>query len=504
MNIQFTINDFISFVRFSKASCRKINSKLHLICFFFCFLFCISNLMQAQPTLAFKEISNSVSSPVAITNAADGTGRLFIAEGSGKIKIYKNGSILSQPFLDISLSYPDQIISAIAFHPKYKKNRLFFVYSYNATQTTITLRSFMASVQNPDSAVLSSAKTLFSKTSPSSQPHHVMGDMHFGKDGYLYLSLGDGSPISGLNNQAQNGQLLFGKMLRIDVNETNPPYYKIPVDNPFVNDPNVLDEIWSIGLRNAWRWSFDRKTGDLWIGDVGKESWEEVDFMPAGQSKGKNFGWNCYEGNADFDTAGCGAKSNYVFPIFTYADDILTEHAVIGGYVYRGLSFPKLKGYYVCVDYASLEAWKIKPNGIGGWQIAKQANIPKGIAGFGEGEDAELYAISYDSNKVYQVQTFPVLSADDAIAQNANVSVHENAKTNIYPTLVTGNTITIELKDTYSFVRLVDMNGHELLRKSLTDEYGSITLNLPKLQSGMYIIQLTGKQSLQQKIYVTQ
>ncbi len=230
---------------------------------FICCLACFPSLLQAQaPVLFFKEISKDVVSPVAITSAGDGTGRLFIGEAGGAIQIYKNGSILAKPFLNIAAGFPDQIISAIAFHPAYSKNRKFFVYTYDVLHTTITIRSFLASNKNPDSAILSSGKVVYTKTSTSPKSNHTMGDIHFGNDGFLYISVGDGSPINGLNNLAQNGQSVFGKMLRIDINNPNPPYYKIPADNPFVADSTVLDEIWSIGLRNAWRWSFDRKKGD--------------------------------------------------------------------------------------------------------------------------------------------------------------------------------------------------------------------------------------------------
>ncbi|CAN5459391.1 hypothetical protein BH10BAC2_BH10BAC2_25760 [soil metagenome] len=464
----------------------------------------MANLVQAQvPTLFFREISKDVLSPVAITNAGDGTGRLFIAEAGGTIKIYKNGSVLAKPFLNIAGSFPDQIISGIAFHPKYAKNRKFFVYTYNVLNTTITLRSYTASTSNPDSAVLNSGKILFTKTSPSPGSHHVMGDLHFDKDGYLYISVGDGSPINGTNNQAQDGQLFFGKMLRIDVNEPNPPYYKIPPDNPFVNDPNVLDEIWSISMRNAWRWSFDRKTSDLWLADVGKDTWEEVNFMASGQNKGVNFGWSCYQGNAEFNTTGCSAKSNYTFPIFTYAHESLGENSVIGGFVYRGIAFPQLKGYYVCADYNSGEAWKIKANASGGWKIKKQANVPKSIAGFGEGEDGELYAIAFDSSKIYQVQTTASFAIDDGIATEINMTGAKALKSTIFPTLINNSSIIIDLKETHKFARLIDMGGRELMRRTLPTESGRITLQLPKLQPGMYIIQLVGKYNLQQKIYVT-
>ncbi|HRI21177.1 MAG TPA: PQQ-dependent sugar dehydrogenase, partial [Panacibacter sp.] len=400
------------------SSPQKMNKPVLLPSFFlagfiFCCIFCFNDLAKAQPTLSFQPIIQNLSSPVAVTNAGDGSGRLFIVEAGGLIKIYKNGSVLAKPFLDLS-ALPPQTLTVIAFHPKYKKNRLFYVFSCTVLGT-ITLSVYNTSKENPDSAIANSGKVLFSRTSPSQNVTHSEGDMHFGKDGYLYISVGDGDRERGVNNQSQNGQLFFGKILRLNVNESNPPYYSIPPDNPFVNDPNVLDEIWAMGLRNAWRWSFDRKTGDMWIGDVGQDMFEEINFRTASQSAGANYGWRCYEGNADFNTTGCAAKSSYVFPVFTYGHNDTTGNSVIGGFVYRGTVFPKLKGYYICVDYDSGEAWKIKSNGLGGWISTKQPNVPKNIVGFGEGEDAELYAVSYDSILYHVGTTGPIAPLNENI-----------------------------------------------------------------------------------------
>ena len=466
MYTKLTNREWLSFAQYFKVAAKiKLCFSLSFYgfgCLFICCLFCLPCLVQAQsPVLLFKEISNNVVSPVAITNAGDGTGRLFIAEAGGTIKIYKNGSILAKPFLNIASSFPDQIISSIAFHPLYTNNRKFFVYTYNVLHTTITIRSFIASSKNPDSAVLSSGKVIFTKTSTSPKPNHTMGDLHFGQDGFLYISVGDGSPINGLNNLAQNGQSVFGKMLRININEPNPPYYKIPADNPFIGDSTVLDEIWSIGMRNAWRWSFDRKTGNMWLADVGKDSVEEVNFTESGKSKGVNFGWSCYEGNVPFNTTGCKPKSNYIFPIFTYPHDSIGENSVIGGFVYRGLLFPELKGYYVCVDYNAGTAWKIKPNANGGWKINKQVNIPKGIAGFGEGDDGELYAISYDSSKIYQVQT------TTAFALNKSGEINVSATTMLKPAthpIAANNRSVIDIKESGRFTRLIDLGNRKLIR----------------------------------------
>ena len=185
-------------------------------------------------------------------------------------------------------------------------------------------------------------------------------------------------------------------MIRIDVNNfSTPPYYIIPPDNPYVNNPNVDDHIWALGLRNPWRWSFDRSTNDMWIADVGQGSREEIDFRVAGTSGGINYGWRCYEGNSPYNTNGCSPPANYVFPIFDYPHNMSTGgFSVTGGFVYRGSQYPALQGYYICADYVSGNAWLINPNGGGGWTTRMQTGLPGSIVSFGEAEDGTLYSVS--------------------------------------------------------------------------------------------------------------
>lgn len=388
-------------------------------------LFCCSTLSmlnsaKAQPTLFFNPLIQNLTAPVEVRNAGDSSGRLFIVEKGGKVKIYKNGSLLSKPFLDISnlvKTGTNDGLYTIAFAPNYKINRTFFVY-YIAKNTIATVARYQTSKTNPDSAIASSGVTLLAVPGKNTGGAHT-GDMHFGSDNYLYLTFNDGSFYSSTTAYAQDGQSLLGKMLRINVlNVNTAPYYTIPPDNPFVNDANVLDEIWALGLRNGWRWSFDRSTGDLWIGDVGGDNWEEVNYRTPAQSAGSNYGWPCYEGNDTFHTAGCGSIGNYVFPIVKYQHISATSAEVItGGYVYRGTAFPLLSGYYVCADYTTGTAFEIKANGSGVWKVKMQKNVPVGIVGFGEGEDGELYAASLSDGKVYHVQTTaPVVATSKNIA----------------------------------------------------------------------------------------
>ncbi len=489
---------------------KSITKRISLPALFYllCFSFGFTNYAKAQPHLTFAPFIQNLTQPLLITNAGDGSGRLFIVEQGGKIKIYKNGGLLSKPFLDLSSIIPhtggDGVYSLV-FAPNYKTNRTFFVYFYSLDGST-KLARFQTSKTNPDSAIGNSGVTLISLPGAGTGGVHV-GDMHFGKDGYLYVSFNDGSIYANTTKFAQDGQVLLGKILRLNVTNVNtPPYYTIPPDNPFVNDPNVRDEIWALGLRNAWRWSFDKRTGNMWIADVGGDKWEEIDIKtPAAQKTGLNFGWPCYEANSIFDTTGCKTINNYTFPAFAYPHVSDTSGEVItGGYIYNGSAYPALKGYYVCADYEKGYAWVIKANNAGVvLNSNKQTGFPLGLVGFGEGEDGELYVASLSDGTVYRVQATATPASIAAETIPLNITSQGNLKSYVYPTLVSNSIINIELKEPCKFVRLLDIAGNELMRKILDNQLGRITLNLPRLEAGMYILQLVGAGTLQQKIYVS-
>ncbi len=379
-----------------------------LISFFlygFVFIICLINTAKAQPQLYFKPFIQHLTNPVEIRNSGDGTGRLFIIQQGGKIIIYKNGTLLPKPFIDFSNVLKKTIfqgIWSIAFSPGFKTDNTFFLLFTNKTGTK--LMRYQVSKTNPDSVILSTASLLFSiPKKGTGGPHY--GDMHFGKDGYLYVTLSDGSNPKKATNLGQDAKALSGKMLRLNVTDINSsPYYSIPKDNPFINRPGERGEIWNFGFRNAWRWSFDRQTGDLWIPDVGSDKWEEVNFRKPAESAASNFGFPCYEANDTFNTAGCSGRNKYVFPIFAYPhDSSFGGQTIIGGYVYRGAAYPSLKGYYICSDFGSGNLWKIKPNGSGGWAISLQKNIPAAIVGYGESEQGELFAVSLNGT-IYKIE----------------------------------------------------------------------------------------------------
>jgi glucose/arabinose dehydrogenase len=366
---------------------------------------------QTPPVLNFTPvISSGLNSPLDIVNAGDGSNRLFIVEKGGTVKILSGGMLLPGNFLDI----PDSLsaggergLLSLVFHPDYKNNRYFFIY-YTNIAGDITIARFQTQAGNPDAADESTGVVLLKIPKPFS--NHNGGKLNFGPDGKLYFATGDGGSGGDPNNFAQNGNSLLGKMLRLDVdNFLTPPYYSIPPDNPYVTDPLVRDEIYAIGLRNPWRWSFDRMNNDVWIADVGQGAWEEINSKTFASSGGINYGWRCYEGNAAYNTAGCLPPVNYISPIFNYPHNFATGgFSVTGGYVYRGTEFPAMVGYYICSDYVSANTWLIKTDGMGGWNISQQAGLPGSIAGFGEDENAALYAVGLNG-VVYKITTNSVL-----------------------------------------------------------------------------------------------
>jgi glucose/arabinose dehydrogenase len=348
----------------------------------------------AQPTVIFREYMNGFSQPLDVVNAGDGSNRLFIVQKGGLIRILRDSAIESTPFINLADSIissgGEQGLLSLAFHPLYETNRMFFVY-YTNTSGAITIARFRTKVDNPDLADDTSGKILLNI--PKGATNHNGGDLNFGGDGYLYFATGDGGGSGDPNNNAQNGNSLLGKVLRLDVDSIETaPYYTIPATNPYVSDPNVRDEIWALGLRNPWRWSFDRANNDMWIADVGQGEWEEVNYRPAAATGGINYGWRCYEGTHEFNTTGCLPQNNYISPIHEYPHDTTGGVSVTGGFVYRGPDFPALTGYYLMSDFGSGHLWKIAPNGLGGWNVTRQPNTLGSVVSYGEAENGALYA----------------------------------------------------------------------------------------------------------------
>jgi len=363
----------------------------------------LSISIYAQPELELDLLAEGLQQPADITNAGDE--RLFIVERPGYIRILDgSGSLLPVPFLDIdgrvSPANGERGLLGLAFHPDYAQNGYFYVnYTRNNGDTRIS--RFSVSANDPNTADPNSELVLLDIPQPYS--NHNAGDLYFGPDGYLYIAMGDGGSGGDPQNFSQNRQSLLGKIIRIDVDNGAP--YRIPADNPFVDDDSTLDEIWAIGLRNPWRFSFDRLTGDLWIGDVGQNEWEEINYVPAGSGSGLNYGWRCYEGFEAFNLSGCAAESNYTFPVHTYRTGSSDGCSVTGGFVYRGGEYPGLYGKYVYTDFCSGRFWILEPTGPDSWRNTEVLNDVGGeYATFGQDAEGELYVGALTSGRVYRLR----------------------------------------------------------------------------------------------------
>jgi len=342
--------------------------------------------------------ASGITNPVTIANSGDS--RLFIVSRSGTIHIIDSAANVNPtPFLDISdriISGGEQGLLGLAFHPLYPDSNYLYV-NYIGVGDSSHISRFSADNSNPDVALENSEKVILSIEQPYT--NHNGGDLSFGPDGYLYIGWGDGGSGGDPGNRSQNPELLLGKMLRIDVDHGDP--YAIPPGNPFVGDPSTLDEIWALGLRNPWRYSFDRLTGDLWIADVGQNNYEEINFQPASDPGGLNYGWRCYEGNDIYNSSGCGPSSLYTFPVHVYSHSF--GCSVTGGYVYRGSIFPGMYGRYFFADYCTDRIWTIKSE-MGSWVVEDFGQFSNNnFTTFGENSGGELFVAGYGSDIIYRV-----------------------------------------------------------------------------------------------------
>jgi glucose/arabinose dehydrogenase len=370
-------------------------SKSLLLCMIFLL---ISPGVWAAPIIGVQPIVTGLANPVAITHAGDGSGRLFITLKGGKVIIYDGTRVLSEPFIDLSSlvsTNSERGLLSVAFHPSYESNGFFFVNYTNTEGDTVIARYTVSGDANV--ADQNSALVLLKITQPFQ--NHNGGQLQFGPDGYLYIGMGDGGSGGDPQNNAQNPGMLLGKMLRIDVDGGVP--YAIPASNPFVDNPEALDEIWAFGLRNPWRFSFDRQTGDLFIGDVGQSSWEEVDFQRAISPGGENYGWRLMEGTHCYNPATDCNDGTLTLPIIEY--DHSVGCSITGGYRYRGAQNRELFGVYLYADYCSGRIWGATEDGNGGWMVKELLDTDFRITTFGEDETGEIYVADFQSGAIYQI-----------------------------------------------------------------------------------------------------
>jgi glucose/arabinose dehydrogenase len=359
--------------------------------------------MAAAPPIELEAVVTGIDNPVAITHAGDGSGRLFVTLQAGRIVIVDSqGLLLGTPFLDISdrvTSGEERGLLGTAFHPDYPANGFFYVNYTDLNGDTVIAR-YRVSL-DPNVADPVSATVLLTVAQPFA--NHNGGQLAFGPDGYFYIGLGDGGSGGDPANRAQDLSSLLGKMLRIDVDGGFP--YAVPPDNPFVATPGARPEIWALGLRNPWRFSFDRLTGALFIADVGQDAWEEVNRQSAVSTGGENYGWRLMEGSNCFNPAtGCN-DGTLTLPILQYSH-AAGDCSVIGGFSYRGSASTGLLGLYLFADFCTGRIWAAAEDGAGGWTSELLQDTDLLISAFGEDEQGEIYVahLASPAGTIYRIR----------------------------------------------------------------------------------------------------
>ncbi|MBZ0156515.1 MAG: PQQ-dependent sugar dehydrogenase [Alphaproteobacteria bacterium] len=377
------------------------------VCFLCLFLLCWSAAKgfpeevgppREWPKISFALKAGGVLAPTHIATAGDGSGRMFVTEQRGRIRIIKDNTLLNTPFLDISGKVSccgERGLLSVAFPPGYSAKKYFYVNYTDRSGDTVIARYRVSS--HPDVADPASEKILLTIGQPYA--NHNGGLVAFGPDGYLYTGMGDGGSAGDPHNNGQNPGSLLGKMLRIDVESATLPY-GIPSNNPHINTKGYRPEIWAMGMRNPWRFSFDKKTGDLYIADVGQELYEEVNFQPAGSNGGENYGWNIMEGMHCFREKKCDTAGR-VTPVAEY--DHTEGCSITGGMVYRGMEFPGMQGVYLFADYCSGRLWGLRFAG-GKWQKAALADTGYAVSTFGEDEAGNIYLADHREGNIYRIE----------------------------------------------------------------------------------------------------
>jgi len=374
----------------------------------------------AGPTpVTTTRVASGLVRPIGVFHAPGDTGRIFIIEKQGRIRILDltSNTLLASPFLDVdsitgggTSTSSEQGLLGLAFHPDYASNGLFYINHTNNSGDTVVAEYAVSA--NPNVADTSTRRQILFVDQPFS--NHNGGWIAFGPDDYLYCALGDGGSANDPQNNGQNTSRLLGKMLRIDIDGDDFPgdnarNYAIPPSNPFVGVGGAAAEIWAYGLRNPWRNSFDRETGDLWIADVGQNAWEEINFQSANSLGGENYGWRCYEGLHNFNTSGCAAPGTMVFPVHEYSHSF--GCSITGGYVYRGCRMPENNGEYFFADYCSATIWSFTFSGVVIQNLTNRtADLApggglgiSGVTSFGEDANGEIYICDQSGGEVFKI-----------------------------------------------------------------------------------------------------
>lgn len=425
---------------------------------------------QSQ-TITLQSFATGFDSPVEITNAGDS--RLFIVQKGGLIRILNaNGTINATPFLNLSsiiTTNGERGLLGLAFHPDYTTNGYFFVNYTNTSGNTVIARYGVDSV-NPDIAN-TTGTILMTITQPYS--NHNGGSIKFGSDGYLYIGMGDGGSAGDPENRAQNINENLGKMLRIDVNSMIAPYYINPATNPYVGVAGN-DEIWAIGLRNPWKFSFNRLNGDLWIADVGQGAVEEINkVVNPLPNTGINFGWRCYEGSSTYNTSGCAPAGTMTFPFVQYARSG-GACSVTGGYFYTGSTYPNFQNNYFFTDYCDDKIRMVNSAGVITTTTSFSGN---NFVTFGEDMNGELYIAGISSGTVYKIIDSSLSSSD---FENNGFSLFPNPAKETF-------TVKSSTTNLATSINVFDLTGKLLFTKKL-NESPENTIATTSLSKGIYLV----------------
>ena len=355
-----------------------------------------------EPEIRLVRVAQGLENPVDIQSAKDGSQRLFLLQQNGVVRILRDGALVAEPFLEIrsrTRANGECGLLGMAFPPGYREKRYFYVNYTNPECRGSVIARYRVTGANADRADAASEEVILTQAQPFT--NHNGGQLQFGPDGFLYIGLGDGGSGGDPRNSGQTTSTWLGKMLRIDTERAGA--YQVPATNPFVGDSRYLPEIWATGLRNPWRFSFDRETGDLWHADVGQNRAEEINFQPAASRGGENYGWRTMEGLACFNPSTNCDRTNLTLPIWEYTR-AQGDVSVTGGYVYRGLRWPALRGTYIYGDFASARIWGLRREGprFNNRLLLRPPNTS--ISTFGEDEDGEIY-VAHHGGIIYRIES---------------------------------------------------------------------------------------------------
>ena len=435
-------------------------------------LFCLN--CSFSQTIGLETFASGFISPVEITNSGDK--RLFVVEKVGKIKILNpNGTTNTTDFLNVSglvSTGLEQGLLGLAFHPNYSSNGLFFINYTNLSGNTV-IAKYAVDSGNPNIANASSGIILL--TIVQTYANHNGGTLKFGPDGFLYIGMGDGGSGGDPENRAQNINVLLGKMLRIDVNSGT--LYGIPNDNPYVGVTGA-DEIWAIGLRNPWKFSFDKINNNLWIADVGQNNIEEINVAGTAQA-GLNYGWRCYEGDAAYNTTGCPPQASMKFPL-TVINHSTGACSVTGGYVYNGTTYPNFKGLYFFSDYCNPKIGMMTTAGTVTYSEVFSGN---NFSTFGEDVSGELYIAAINNGSIFKI-----------VDSSLGINTLTESLFIIYPNPTKSEIVIQKSNKNYpTEITLFDLGGNILLQQKMENKtVNSIKTN--NLSKGFYILTIKNDQ----------